>query len=207
MSINQYNYWPTPIFHFHMIWDDHQEILSECENWCKKNNKEVSVMIPDSERKNTDPYSGMSEDLKNNSKLSRLSKWFEKCVYTAAQQVNGKFWKNLTNNPTVTITDLWAWSSTDYYNHYHGHPNSSWSGIYYLDVCDTHKHGHTRFYSPLPYNHYSDAGTLFFDAESSIAYEPGDGLLIIFPSYIRHEGMPYRSDKKRTVIAFNTQIN
>ena len=55
MSINQFNYWSTPIFHFHMIWEDHQEILTECENWCKKNNKEVSVMIPDSERKNADP--------------------------------------------------------------------------------------------------------------------------------------------------------
>jgi uncharacterized protein (TIGR02466 family) len=190
-----------------MIWDDHEEIVKECETWCKLNNKEAPVMLHDSNREYADSYAGIPTNLKNNTKLFKLKTWMEKCVYTAAEEVNRHHWKSLKNQPKVIITDLWAWSSTEYYNHYHGHPNSSWSGIYYLDVNSAHKQGHTQFYSPLPFNHYSDAGTLFVDAESSISYEPRDGMLIIFPSYIRHEGMPYKSDKRRTLIAFNTQIN
>lgn len=207
MSININNYWPTPIFHFNMIWDNHEEIIKECEDWCKLNNKEIPAMIPSSKREYSDPYAGIPNNLKDNPKLNKLIKWMEKCVYTAAEEVNRDYWKSLKTKPSVKITDCWAWSSTDYYNHYHGHPNSSWSGIYYLDVKDTYEQGHTRFYSPLPFNHYSDAGTLFVDAESAISYDPGDGMLIVFPSYIRHEGMPYKSDKRRTLIAFNTQIN
>lgn len=207
MTTNKINYWPTPIFHFQMLWDNHDEIRQECEEWCRINNKEVPIMIHDSKREYADPYAGMSTNLKDNIKLSKLKTWMEKCVYTAAEEVNKNHWKSLKNNPSVEITDMWAWSSNEYYNHYHGHPNSSWSGIYYVDVNDTQTHGHTRFYSPLPFNHYSDAGTLFVDAESAISYEPSDGMLIIFPSYIRHEGMPYKSDKKRTLIAFNTKIN
>lgn len=207
MSMYKFNYWATPIFQFHMIWDDHQEILEECETWCRNNNKETPISVHESNRRYSDPYKGIARDLKYNPKLSRLIKWFKKCVYTAANESNSQYWESLEKSPTVNITDLWAWSSTDYYNHYHGHPNSSWSGVYYLNVSDTHQHGHTRFYSPLPFNHYSDAGTLFVDAESAISYEPADGLLIVFPSYIRHEGMPYKSDKRRTIIAFNTKIN
>jgi uncharacterized protein (TIGR02466 family) len=207
MSTNRNNYWPTPIFHFDMIWDDHEEIVKECEEWCKTNSQEEPMKHHENQQEYKYLYDDIATDLKYNPKLNRLQTWMRKCVYTAAEEVNKHYWKSLKSQPTVQITDFWAWSSKDYYNHYHGHPNSSWSGIYYLNVDDTHKQGHTRFYSPLPFNYYSDAGTIFVDADSAISYTPRNGMLIVFPSYIRHEGMPYKSDKRRTLIAFNTQIN
>jgi len=34
-----------------------------------------------------------------------------------------------------------------------------------------------------------------------------DGLLVLFPSYLLHSGLPYRGGKDRVLIAFNAQVH
>jgi hypothetical protein len=41
---------------------------------------------------------------------------------------------------------------------------------------------------------------------SSVDPKVEDGMLLIFPSYLLHSGLPYQGDVDRIVIAFNAQI-
>ena len=92
----------------------------------------------------------------------------------------------------------------------HVHPNCSWCGIYYAQVGDSGPpagggapNGGSRFYSPIPLG-YRDAGNryLFDELDPPIR----DGMLVLFPSYLRHSGLPYQGDRDRVVIAFNARI-
>lgn len=97
--------------------------------------------------------------------------------------------------------------------HFHG--GCSWCGIYYLQVGDGQAdrtsargapNGGSRFYSPLHRGgSFSDFGTRYLDQASSIDAPIRDGLLLLFPSYLLHSGLPYTGAKDRIVIAFNTR--
>jgi len=92
----------------------------------------------------------------------------------------------------------------------HVHPNCSWCGVYYVQVGDSGAatdggapNGGTRFYSPLALG-YRDAGNAhqFEELDAPLA----DGLLVLFPSYLRHSGLPYVGASDRVVIAFNARV-
>jgi uncharacterized protein (TIGR02466 family) len=92
----------------------------------------------------------------------------------------------------------------------HLHPNCSWCGVYYLQVGDSGAargggapNGGTRFYTPLNLG-YRDSGNAYLIEELDAPVE--DGMLILFPSYLRHSGLPYLGEKDRVVIAFNARV-
>jgi uncharacterized protein (TIGR02466 family) len=92
----------------------------------------------------------------------------------------------------------------------HLHPNCSWCGIYYLQVGDSGAaagggapNGGTRFYSPLTLG-YRDAGN--FHQFDELDAPVQDGMLVLFPSYLRHSGLPYAGERDRVVIAFNARV-
>jgi uncharacterized protein (TIGR02466 family) len=93
----------------------------------------------------------------------------------------------------------------------HHHGNCSWCGIYYLQAGESGRgpersapNGGNRFYSPLGAGGaYRDYGNRYLD----VAYvdpPPRDGLLILFPSYLLHSGLPYCGRQDRIVISFNS---
>lgn len=63
--------------------------------------------------------------------------------------------------------------------------------------------GGSRFYSPIPLG-YRDFGNRYLFEEMDAPIQ--DGLLILFPSYLRHSGLPYHGTRDRIVIAFNARI-
>ncbi|HZZ78808.1 MAG TPA: putative 2OG-Fe(II) oxygenase [Gemmataceae bacterium] len=92
----------------------------------------------------------------------------------------------------------------------HLHPNCSWCGIYYVQVGDSGAaqaggapNGGTRFYSPFTIG-YRDVGNRYLFEELDTPIE--DGMLVLFPSYLRHSGLPYAGRRDRVVIAFNARI-
>lgn len=92
----------------------------------------------------------------------------------------------------------------------HLHPNCSWCGIYYVQVGDSGPsesggapNGGTRFYSPLTLG-YRDAGNTYLFDELDAPIQ--DGMLILFPSYLRHSALPYQGEQDRVVIAFNARV-
>ena len=100
----------------------------------------------------------------------------------------------------------------------HTHGNASWSGAYYVDV-DPHarrtahavygaRNGVLRLYGPrfdaLGGAHIDAGNAYLLDAHHDVPPEPG--LLILFPSWLKHGVLPYEGERDRVVISFNAQV-
>jgi uncharacterized protein (TIGR02466 family) len=93
------------------------------------------------------------------------------------------------------------------YHDGHVHPNCSWCGIYYIDIGEVTvdpPNGCNRFYPPMEVN-YEDLGTAMCPM-NPVQPPPEDGKLILFPSHIRHAGMPYRGKRDRILASFNARV-
>ena len=141
----------------------------------------------------------------NNEELKDLTYWFLCCAKAAAKEANMNYWMQVGKDPYVRMKDMWSWTGKNYSTPLHGHTNSSWSGIYYSDPGDTNGTGDTTFHSPLPHSIYTDPGNEFLDRASVVTFTPEPRTLILFPSILKHEAQ-YKSDKDRTIIAFNVRF-
>jgi uncharacterized protein (TIGR02466 family) len=94
------------------------------------------------------------------------------------------------------------------YNRTHIHPNNHWSGVYYVDIGaplpSLGPNGAIEFLDPRPAASVID----FPDVESSDTWtiQPETGLMLLFPSWIRHSVLPYFGEGARITIAFNVRI-
>lgn len=95
----------------------------------------------------------------------------------------------------------------------HNHPNHSWSGVYCVqhdsDDPDSDS-GRLCFLNPnLASNMYVDAANVrlqrpFSGAPLRLRLEPGQ--LVLFPSWLLHEVMPYEGSSERITVAFNARF-
>jgi uncharacterized protein (TIGR02466 family) len=104
-----------------------------------------------------------------------------------------------------------AWANVNQsgdYNRSHLHSNNHWSGVYYVDAgrLDTAvmPNGAIEFVDPRP------AATVFglpgLDVPSTWTIHPDAGVMLMFPSWMRHSVLPFRGDGPRISIAFNLRI-
>ena len=64
----------------------------------------------------------------------------------------------------------------------------------------------SRFYSPIGTGGaFSDYGNAYLSS-NRVDITPVDGMLLLFPSYLLHSALPYRGEKDRIVISFNSQV-
>ncbi len=95
----------------------------------------------------------------------------------------------------------------------HNHPNHSWSGVY----CVQHDgddpasdSGKLCFLNPnLASNMYVDAANVRFRRPFSgapLMFRLQPGQLVLFPSWLLHEVMPYHGDTERITVAFNARF-
>jgi uncharacterized protein (TIGR02466 family) len=93
----------------------------------------------------------------------------------------------------------------------HNHPLASWSGVYCVDA-GLHDAGHDdsgllHFHNPHHYaNMFKDAGNQRMNPLYSMAgrsFELSPGQLVLFPSWVVHEVLPYHGDGERITVAFN----
>lgn len=143
--------------------------------------------------------------------IQRLRAHLVRCVKLAVAHVNGG--SAAPERIDVEIPDSWYHITNDggfHDAHYHG--GCSWCGIYYVQLGETGPsasggapNGGSRFYSPLATGGgYKDYGNKYL--ESAYVDPPiNDGMLILFPSYLLHSGLPYRGAQDRIVIAFNSR--
>lgn len=101
----------------------------------------------------------------------------------------------------------------------HTHGNCSWSGVYYVQ-CDEHKqrvkhptlgdiNGVTRFYGPYTQwlgGAHVDMGNAYLQ-KNTLDITPEPGKLVVFPSYLPHQAMPYEGEKDRIIVSFNAQVH
>jgi uncharacterized protein (TIGR02466 family) len=107
----------------------------------------------------------------------------------------------------VDIFESWCHvTRDDGYHDVHTHPNCSWCGIYYVDPGEAAlpSNGVNRFYSPVDLT-YDDLGVIA-SPHMPFSIAPEAGKLVLFPSYVRHAGLPYRGTRERILIAFNARI-
>lgn len=94
----------------------------------------------------------------------------------------------------------------------HVHHGCSWCGIFYLQVGSSGErlnssapNGGSRFYCPFNLGGgYRDFGNKYLSATVDPPID--DGLLLLFPSYLMHSGLPYSGAHDRVVIAFNARV-
>lgn len=89
----------------------------------------------------------------------------------------------------------------------HKHGNADLSAVYYLDVPEG-EGGELVFYSPLTMGLPSNSsGVDFFrPKECAHAIKPYTGLLVIFPSALKHEVRTYQGDNPRLSLSFDFTI-
>ena len=93
----------------------------------------------------------------------------------------------------------------------HIHPMASWSGVYCVDPGeapeDRPESGVLRFHNPHFYsNYFTDAGNQRLKAPYhhgtwNLRFKPGQ--LVLFPSWVPHEVMPFYGRDERITVAFN----
>jgi hypothetical protein len=110
-------------------------------------------------------------------------------------------------------------SSQGSHHDVHTHGNCSWSGVYCLQVdppeqrC-THpvlgaSNGVTRFYGPH-FNRLGGAAMDFGNAYLQNAHldiDPVPGQLVVFPSWLPHQAMPYQGSSDRVIVSFNVSVH
>jgi uncharacterized protein (TIGR02466 family) len=115
----------------------------------------------------------------------------------ARLRIHSHTWFHITRAPGFVIA--------------HTHPMASWSGVYCVDPgskSESHpESGVLRFHNPHYYsNMFLDPGNArlqapFHHGTWSLHLRPGQ--LVLFPSWVQHEVLPFFGDGERITIAFN----
>jgi uncharacterized protein (TIGR02466 family) len=144
--------------------------------------------------------------------LTKLRRFIESSVAVAAGVANGR--QVPPEDLVVTIVDSWYHISNDGgFHDAHHHHGCSWCGIVYLRIGESGRRGQggapnggSRFYCPLLHGGgYRDYGNRYLTVSMDAPLE--DGLLLLFPSYLLHAGLPYRGGEDRVLIAFNARVH
>jgi hypothetical protein len=93
----------------------------------------------------------------------------------------------------------------------HNHPMASWSGVYCVDAGND-RSGHPES-GALVFSHPCAIGSAFVDSTNAkikgpwgirpLAYRLTPGQIVIFPSWLMHQVMPFQGDGERITVAFN----
>lgn len=150
-----------------------------------------------------------------------LFSWPEACIKELRQfcwSVLGKTLQDLNQYDAREMEQLQIFSHTWYHVTRHGgftilhtHPMASWSGVYCVSPGETPKDrpesGILRFHNPHHYsNYFLDAGNQrlrapYHHGTWSVRFKAGD--LVLFPSWLQHEVLPFYGHDERITIAFN----
>jgi len=89
------------------------------------------------------------------------------------------------------------------YHRMHNHPNSAWSGVYYVTGNPSNETlgGVLELYDPRPFTEMVDVPGSPYGQR--LLVRPNPGLMVLFPSWLYHFVHPCDSDTERMSIAFN----
>ena len=193
---------------------------------CAALNKELRALFLERARAG-DRFANPEPRVKRNKTLyeSRfdLFDWPESCVQQLRQFCLGRLYgliKQINNYDDDVLGNLHfgieSWFHITQQSGYfaaHNHPNHSWSGVYCVqhDGDDPESDsGRLCFINPnLASNMYVDAANVrlqrpFSGAPLMLRLMPGQ--LVLFPSWLLHEVMPYEGTSQRITVAFNARF-
>ena len=133
---------------------------------------------------------------------------------------NQRAWPEAAPGLQIALRGLWFQIANRGSHHdVHTHGNCSWSGVYCVQVDSAAQrashpllgatNGVTRFYGPH-FNHLGGAHMDFGNAYLQSAHldiEPLPGQLVVFPSWLPHQAMPYDGEADRIIVSFNASVH
>ena len=135
-------------------------------------------------------------------------------------QANRAAWPAQGLDLRVAIEGLWFQASNrGAFHEVHTHGNCSWSGVYCVQVDaellrQAHatygaQNGVTRFYGPA-FNHLAgahvDLGNAYLQPPQ-VEVVPLPGQLVLFPSWLAHQALPYDGALDRLIVSFNASVH
>jgi uncharacterized protein (TIGR02466 family) len=135
-------------------------------------------------------------------------------------QANAQAWPASGVDLRIAIEGLWFQASNrGAFHEVHTHGNCSWSGVYCVQVDaaeqreahTTHgaRNGVTRFYGPS-FNHLAgahvDLGNAYLQPPQ-VEVAPVPGQLVLFPSWLAHQALPYDGTLDRLIVSFNASVH
>ena len=163
------------------------------------------------------------DDLLNRIRLSEWEQLVRFIVDSVRQTVvlaNQGAWAEAKPGFQIAMQGIWFQISSQGSHHdVHTHGNCSWSGVYCLQVDPREEriantnlgaaNGVTRFYGPY-FNRLGGATMDFGNAYLQNAHldiDPVPGQLVIFPSWLAHQAMPYHGKIDRVIVSFNVSVH
>jgi uncharacterized protein (TIGR02466 family) len=133
---------------------------------------------------------------------------------------NQAAWPEARPGLQIALNGIWFQIANQGSHHdVHTHGNCSWSGVYCVQVDDAAQrsahaalgaaNGVTRFYGPH-FNRLGGAHMDFGNAYLQSAHldiEPVPGQLVVFPSWLPHQAMPYQGEADRIIVSFNASVH
>jgi hypothetical protein len=209
--------WPTPIgLHRYAAADDVNPLLVSVFG-------EGRAALQRQRGEEPGPFFASDDDLLNRVKLSEWQDFVRFIVSSLGETVkeaNRDAWAGQEFDLRVGIEGMWFQFSRDgAFHDVHTHGNCSWSGVYIVQIDGPAQrvshpvygaaNGVTRLYGP-PFNAlggaYIDIGNAYLQPPHQ-DIEPVPGQLLLFPSWLPHQAMPYGGETDRIIISFNASIH
>lgn len=207
--------WPTMIFT--RLWEQsHVEnpLITQCIGRLKASQQQrIDSGVAVSAKSAHGIFESDFDLLKHNDpSLQRLSQFIQATLAAAVCVANGG--EKRPDALNVDIVESWYHVTNQHgFHDAHVHHGCSWCGIYYVCIGAMDKskgdgapNGGSRFYCPFNLGGgYRDYGNKYLGAFADPPVE--NGLLLLFPSFLLHSGLPYVGNEDRIVIAFNARVH
>lgn len=146
-------------------------------------------------------WHGSDTALHRREPFSRLNEPIFKALWTVGRTMG------YAANSTIDITGMWAnVLPTGGHNKFHSHPNSLWSGVFYVRADEGA--GRIVFSDPRPaacalQAVVEDARDVPRECQPVVKYSARPGRLILFPGFLGHEVEPNEGSSDRISLSFN----
>lgn len=169
------------------------------------------------------PFYASRDDLLQRIRLpewEQLVRFIVDSLHQTVVLANQAVWPEATPGLQIALRGIWFQVANRGSHHdVHTHGNCSWSGVYCVQVDEpaqrqAHRllgatNGVTRFYGPH-FNHlggaHMDFGNAYLQA-AHIDVDPLPGQLVVFPSWLPHQAMPYDGEADRIIVSFNASVH
>lgn len=169
------------------------------------------------------PFYASRDDLLGRIRLSEWDQLVAFIVDSVRQTVvlaNQGAWAESKPGFQIAVRGLWFQVSNRGSHHdVHTHGNCSWSGVYCVQVDPSEQrerhgvfglhNGVTRFYGP--HSQHLAGGSMDFGnaylQNAHLDIEPVEGQLVVFPSWLPHQALPYEGERDRIIVSFNVSVH
>ncbi len=169
------------------------------------------------------PFFASDDDLLHRVKIPEWQGFVRFLVASLGETVkaaNREAWAGQDLELKVGIEGMWfQFSHRGAFHDVHTHGNCSWSSAYIVQIDESEQrvshpvygaaNGVTRLYGP----NFANLGGAFVDVGNAYLQppsrdiEPIPGQLLLFPSWLAHQAMPYDGEKERLIISFNASVH